>query len=377
MNIGFIEDTHLHGGTQIWVVEAMSAFLERGQEVTLLAPENSWVVNQTRDLNASIYTYDWDAVVEEKAEDVEVWTSAMANCDIVICTVHPPRQGFHCAVFAARCLQRAKLSTHLITKSGTIVPEYQRAFYRSGDSINASVVAIADFTRRYLIEHYQIPEDTVALIYQGVDVDRFTPSKQGRAEALKRYPLPQDAAPILGSIGSLEHRKGHPVLFEALAQLVNGALPNTHLLVAGDGPDESKLIQKVDDLGLQHHVSFYPFTSEPNFVFERIDITVLPSLYKEGLPNVLQESMAMRVPVVSSNLGGVPEVVFEGETGYSVAPGDSEALAGAIEKIWRDQETYKSMQQATRRLIAEHFDKRKQFDRFLEHFTKLTSHGQA
>lgn len=373
MNVGFIEDTHLHGGTQIWVIEAMRAFLERGQEVTLLAPENSWVVNQTGDLDASTFTYDWDSVVQETPKHVGVWTAAMANCDIAICTVHPPRAGFHCSVFAARCIRKVNLTTHLIPKSGTIVPDYLRVFYRPDESINSSVVTIADFTRRYLIDHYQIPEDVVALIYQGVDVDRFTPSKQVQAEALKRYPLPEDAAPILGSIGSLEHRKGHPVLFEALAQLANGSLPNIHLLLAGDGPDESKLKQQVHVLGLQDRVSFYPFTSEPNYVFERIDITVLPSLYKEGLPNVLQESMAMHIPVVSSNLGGVPEVVIDGETGYTVAPGDSQALAAAIEKLWRDRETYQNMQRAARQLIAERFDKRKQFDRFLEHLTLLTS----
>ena len=373
MNIGFIEDTHLHGGTQIWVTEAIRAFLDRGQEITLLAPEGSWVVEQTKDLDISTFTYDWDAVVEEKPEHIEVWTKALDNCDVAICTVHPPREGFHCSIFAARCIREANLSTHLIPKTGTIVPEYLREFYRPDENINSSVIAIADFTRRYLIEHYKIPQDLVALVYQGVDVDRFTPSDEGRAEALKRYTLPEDASPILGSIGSLEERKGHPVLFEAVAQLANGSLPNIHLILAGDGPDEEQLKQQVKDLGLDNHIHFFPFTSEPNYVFERIDITVLPSLYKEGLPNVLQEAMAMHVPVVSSNLGGVPEIVIEGQTGYAVEPGGSEALADAIQKLWQDQAAYQVMLQASRQLIAENFDKQKQFDRFLEHFQSLTS----
>ncbi|KAA3643369.1 MAG: glycosyltransferase family 1 protein [Chloroflexi bacterium] len=373
MNIGFIEDTHLHGGTQIWVTEAMRAFQDRGQELTLLAPEDSWVVKQTQDLNASTFTYDWDAVVNEQPEHIEVWTKALDNCDVAICTVHPPREGFHCSVFAARCIREANLSTHLIPKTGTIVPEYLREFYRPDENINSSVIAIADFTRQYLIDHYKIPEEFVALVYQGVDVDRFTPSEASHVEALKRYPLPKDAAPILGSIGSLEHRKGHPVLFEAIAELVKGPLPNIHLMLAGDGPDEEKLEQQVHDLELDDHIHFFPFTSEPNYVFERIDIAVLPSIYKEGLPNVLQEAMAMHVPVVSSNLGGVPEIVIEGQTGYAVEPGDSQALAAAIQKLWEDQEAYKRMQQASRRLIAENFDKQKQFDAFLEHFQKLTS----
>ena len=117
MRIGFIEDTHLHGGTQIWVTEAIRAFIERGLAVTLLAPSESWMVEQNRQTGARIATYDWEGVIEESAEDQEIWTEALRDCDIAICTVHPPREGFHCAVFAARCIREGSLKTHLIPKT--------------------------------------------------------------------------------------------------------------------------------------------------------------------------------------------------------------------------------------------------------------------
>jgi glycosyltransferase involved in cell wall biosynthesis len=97
----------------------------------------------------------------------------------------------------------------------------------------------------------------------------------------------------------------------------------------------------------------------------------LSSLYKEGLPNVLQESMAMNVPVVSSNLGGVPEVVFDEQTGYMVKPGSSDQLARAILKLWSDKEAYQKMRVQARNLIADRFDKVKQFDRFLAYFRNI------
>jgi glycosyltransferase involved in cell wall biosynthesis len=107
-------------------------------------------------------------------------------------------------------------------------------------------------------------------------------------------------------------------------------------------------------------------------VFERADITVLPSLYKEGLPNVLQESMAMNVPVISSRIGGVPEVVFDGQTGYMFEPGNSAQLAEAVLKLWTDQEAYRRMCLQTREVIAQRFNKEAQFDVFLEHFQRIT-----
>lgn len=371
MNIGFIEDTPLHGGTQIWVTEAIDVFLAQGHGVTLLAPEGTWIAKQGANSGASIFAYDWDDVVREGDEHVRIWTAALRQCDVVLCTVHPPRKGFHCSVFAARCIKTAGLQTQLIPKTGTIVPAYERRFYRPDETINSSVVAIADFTRQYLIETYEIPETSVTLIYQGVDTKRFHSTSDGLKEARRRYPLPDKAAPILASVGSFEHRKGHPVLFEAVARLAAGPLPEIHLLLVGDGPDEALLRERREELGLGKHISFFPFTPEPNYVFERTDITVLPSLYKEGLPNVLQESMAMNVPVVSSKLGGVPEVVFDGQTGYMAEPGSSEQLAEAILKLWADREAYQRMRVQARKLITEHFDKQKQFDRFLAHFQNI------
>lgn len=371
MHICFIEDTHLHGGTQIWVMEANHAFLTRGESVTLLAPQGSWVVGQCAQTSARIVTYDWDEAVFEDEQVMDAWATALRPCDVAICTVHPPRKGFHCSVFAAKCIKHAQLKTHLIPKTGTIVPEYKREFYLPDETIESSVIAIADFTRKYLIDTYKIPIEKTTLIYQGTDVRRFTSSETGRAKALKTYSLPEKAEPILGSVGSFEHRKGHPVLFDAMLKLVSGRLPNTHLIMVGDGPDEDMLKAKVIEMGLERHVTFFPFTRHPELVFERIDITVMSSLYKEGLPNVLLESMSMGVPAVSTNLGGVPEVVIDGETGYMVEPGDSAPLADAIYKLWTDQAAFKRMGEKARLLMAERFDKEIQFDRFVDYFRTL------
>ena len=70
-------------------------------------------------------------------------------------------------------LHSATLSTHLIPKTGTIVPDYQRAFYLPDERIRSSVIAITDFTRKYLVEAYKIPENKVALIYQGTDSQKM------------------------------------------------------------------------------------------------------------------------------------------------------------------------------------------------------------
>jgi glycosyltransferase involved in cell wall biosynthesis len=106
-------------------------------------------------------------------------------------------------------------------------------------------------------------------------------------------------------------------------------------------------------------------------VFERVDITVLSSLFKEGLPNVLLESLAMEVPVVATRLAGVPEIVIEGRTGLLVEPGDVDALAAAIIELGSDPDAQRQMGVAGRALIAAEHDKERQFERFLQYFHTL------
>ena len=371
MNVGFIEDTHFRGGTQIWVTEANRYFLEKGEKVTVLAPDGSWIADECKKDGANVFTYDYEKVVLKDGLNRMSWAAGLKDCDVAICTVHPPRNSFHCSVFAAECIKEFGLRTILIPKTGTIVPEYKREFYLPDESINSTVIAITDFTRKYLIETYKIPAKKVELIYQGTEVELFTRDANKKKEALRRYPLPEGSSPVLGYIGSFEERKGLTVLLDAVSKLVNGLLPNVHLILVGEGPDEQMLKEKVIASGLEKSVSFFPFTRDPFYVFEITDIVVLSSLYKEGLPNILLEAMSMEIPVVSSKMAGVPEIVKEGKTGYLVKPGDSVELAEAVARLWSDNESYKKMSKNARRLIETQFDKKHQFEAFREYFYKL------
>jgi len=368
MRICFIEDTCLHGGTQIWVVEAARYFLSKGDAVTVLSPNCGWVAEQCRTTKARVVEYDFDKVTGQSGVDRLSWIEALQDCDVAVCTVHPPRDGFHASVFAGRCIQDGDLQTYLITKTGTIVPEYLREYYLPKGFSRVSIIAISDYTRRFLMETYAIPREKVTLIYQGIDLQRFNPAEDRKTVSRHRYPLPNQAEPVLGCIGSMEARKGHAYLIDALAVLAADHLPNIYLLLVGDGPEEHQIRRMVKDLELENWVGFFPFTAEPELAFDQVDITVLPSIAKEGLPNVLQESLAMKVPVVASDLGGVSEVVLDGQTGLLVKPGDVAALASAINTLWSNQVTYQKMGDDGHRLVESKFDRISQFDKFRVHF---------
>ncbi|MFW2334511.1 glycosyltransferase family 4 protein [Ilumatobacter sp.] len=372
MHICFIEDTQLHGGTQIWVSEAVRAFLAAGHDVTVLTAADGFNAVDTASTDARVVTYDHVDVTGRDARHREIWTGALDGADVAVCTVHPPRNGFHCSLFAAECIADAGLDTVLEPKTGTIVPEYRAEFYAPPFDIRSHVISITDFTRRYLIDTYGLPADRVSLIYQGTDIETFTPDPSRAEEARRRYPVRDGAAPVIGCVGSFEERKGQVLLLDALAR-VREVLPDVHLLFVGDGPDESLLRGRVAELGLERHVTFFPFTTEPVYVFEVIDLLALPSTHKEGLPNVLLEALAMGVPALSSRLAGTPEVVVEGVTGLLVDPGDVAAIAAGIQRLGSDDDARGRMAAAGRQMMCDEFDKRHQFDAFLRHFAQVSS----
>lgn len=369
MHIGFIEDTPLRGGTQIWVSEATSDFISKGHEVTILCPTDTWIAKECGDRGARVVTYDWEGVESESEENEQIWIEGLSPCQVAVTTVHPPRNEFHCSRFAGKCIKAGGLDTILIPKTGSIVPWYEREFYVPEKSINHRVICITKFTRDYLVDVYKISAETIDLVYQGTEVDRFSSTEETIRESSQRYPLPETAFPVLASVGSFEDRKGQIILLQAMQKLIDsGRQSDVHAMFVGSGPDEEMLKTVVQVYGLEDHVSFFPFTSEPNYVFDRIDILTLPSLYKEGLPNVILEAMSMGLPIVSSRLAGVPEVVFDGETGMTTDVGNVEQFADAVHLLAQDKDKMLEMGRNARKLMEEKMDKKSQFDKFLDCF---------
>ena len=211
-----------------------------------------------------------------------------------------------------------------------------------------------------------VPADRIVNVYNGTDTTRFCRTDAMAAECVKRYPL-SDGCFAVGCIGSFEPRKGQAVLLKAIAKLKDSTIPNVHGLFVGEGPDKDALLALIDELGISDHATIFDFTKEPFYVFERCDVVALPSVGKEGLPNVLLEALAMEKPCVATNKYGMPEVVIDGTTGYVFPSGDVDALADSIVKIGgvSKEEQAKMAQTGKEMVFAEH-DKVKQFEKILE-----------
>lgn len=157
-------------------------------------------------------------------------------------------------------------------------------------------------------------------------------------------------------VGRLDPVKGAPLLIEAFAR-VAADHPDASLTVVGDGPSRALAEAMAQDLGLADRVAFLGFRSQAEVadLLEEADMLVLPS-FAEGVPVVLMEAMASRIPVVASLVAGVPELVEEGVSGFLVPPGDVETLAARIATLMADPERARAMGLAGRARVEAEFD---------------------
>jgi glycosyltransferase involved in cell wall biosynthesis len=190
-----------------------------------------------------------------------------------------------------------------------------------------------------------VERERIRLIYSGIDASIY--------RGVSCSSVPRSDRTIVGTIATLEKRKGHPYLFEAACLLKEEGY-KLRWRLAGDGSLRATLEAMVARLNLNDVVVFCGFVSDiPNFL-SKTDLFVLPSL-SEGLGVSVLEAMAAGKAVVASDVGGLSELVVDSATGFLVPPADAKALAAAIGKLLREPTLARAMGRRGAERVAEHF----------------------
>ncbi len=157
----------------------------------------------------------------------------------------------------------------------------------------------------------------------------------------------------LGIIALMRPRKGVEIALRAM-QLLSKTHPEVTLELIGGFESieyQIQILTMIEDLGIGDKVRWSGFTNDVPTAIRRLDALVLPSLYGEGMPMVVLESMAAAVPVIATHVEGTPEVVRDGIEGYLAMPGDHESLSRAIQTLTADRENW---QQLSRNALSRH-----------------------
>jgi teichuronic acid biosynthesis glycosyltransferase TuaC len=216
-----------------------------------------------------------------------------------------------------------------------LYPKRNRATYNKTVKALEMVDQVVTVSQRLLTEAKKmLPQLNGETIYNGFDPKRFAPIDQ--KEARKSLQLPENRK-ILLFVGNLYPVKGVPFLLQAFAKIA-AKDSNLHLYLIGDGPLRPTLNRLVKELGITEQVSFMgrrPYDEIPLWI-NSADLLALSSL-SEGLPSILLESMGCAKPMVATNVGGISEVLQDGQTGLLVESRHVEQLTGALQRLLIDE----------------------------------------
>jgi len=176
----------------------------------------------------------------------------------------------------------------------------------------------------------------MTVIHNGIPISPPVPPG-GRDDALSvlKQTLGLSGGPVVGSVGRLSRVKGYHDLVAAFPAVLSRH-PQAHLLIVGDGGEREELESLAARCGISENTVFTGFQSDVAPYFSLLDIFVLPSTWQEPFGLVLIEAMAAYLPVVATSVGGVPEIVLDGETGLLVKPNRPDELAAAVNTLLDD-----------------------------------------
>ena len=200
-----------------------------------------------------------------------------------------------------------------------------------------SVITSGQTVKDLMVQRNRMLPERIVPIPAGVKVLRFSPGIDPMP-IYREFGLRAEDF-IVGIVAVLRSWKGHQYLIKAVHTLVERGVP-VKLLIVGAGPQERNIRNKIQELKLKDHVFLTGYRQDVPTMISAMNCLVLPSTENEATPQVLPQALAMKVPVLGTNVGGIPEVVINYETGLLVPPRDPGALSEAL--IW----IYKQPQEA-------------------------------
>ena len=207
------------------------------------------------------------------------------------------------------------------------------------------IIAISHSIRARLL-NCGIPGSLVKVVHEGIDPSLYPEKSESDGD------LASDFVAV-GTVCSLSHEKGLSYLIEA-ASLIPDVKGRLRFVIVGEGNCRLKLEKLVREKGLEDCIRFLGFRTDIQALLENFDLFVLPSL-SEGLSSAIMEAMAVSLPVIGSDVGGIPELVQNGMNGLLVPPANPEKLARAIEELAENPTARRQMGLRGRKSVEENY----------------------
>lgn len=222
------------------------------------------------------------------------------------------------------------------------------------------VIAVSQAIRENLVNDVKVPRGLIKLVSTGVDLTAASDCRRRRRE---------NQIPVIGTVGMLTRIKGNDYFLRAAREVLDRGF-GAHFVVAGQGPESSRLRKQARDLKLTRNITFVTDFSENYEVLCALDVLVTPSL-REGLGLTVLQAMACGVPTVSTASGGIQTFVKDGQTGIMVPQRDPVGLAMAIIRFIEDPRFSDKISSNASKMVEQEYPLEKMTDEVLDFYSEV------
>jgi len=269
---------------------------------------------------------------------------------ILISTVHSTWKGEAEAIKRGG-RRRLNPNEKLMLRFSSPLRFYEKRLMKRSDAL----IAVSMYTRRELVELYGVAEEKIHVIYNGVDVQKF--KNRGEGVDLRRELGIEEGQKVILCVGRLYYRKGLTMLLRSIPRVVQ-KFADVRVLISGEGfkRNEENLQELAEKLKIDDFVMFLGYFPDERLpdLYATADLFVLPALY-ENFPFAILEAQSTGLPVISTQVGGIPEFLINNENGLLVESGDPEQLAQAILILLQDPAFAEQLGRCGRMRVEEKF----------------------
>lgn len=349
-----IADPHLAGGGQVrYVANLACEFTRLGHRVTIGCKPRSILIERAAEAGCTaLDRFAWRGGLRPRTwlNDIRQVQRFVRSETPDIIHVNGSQDHWTCAL-ANRLLHRPVCLVRTRHNTYTVADHLpNRILNRSWTDYQ---IVVCDVVRQTLAQQAAFDPARMCSIHNGVDAGQFQPDPEARRRARAEFAY-ADENVVIGIAARLVDAKGHRFLFEAAAQL-RGSQPNMRILVLGQGNLEGELRRLAHDLQIESVVQWAGFRDDMAQCLQAIDIGVQPSIDCDTSSFSLKEMMALEIPVIASDYGGLTEIVTDGAEGLVVPAGTVEPLAEAMSALLSDAAKRRKMGTAGRERVLRDF----------------------
>ncbi len=353
------------GGQEIRIVQESLELASRGYRVHIACQEGSII--STRAVEAKLPVHI--VAMRSQYDPLAVWDfmRLIKKESINIVHTHSSRDGWVAGAAGKFTGTPVVRSRHLSTPIGkNWFSSFSYRFFAD------AILASGDHIKETLVKRNGLDANKIISVGAGVDTRRFRGDISG--DGVRKELGLEGCYPVVGMVAILRSWKGHDYLLGSVKAVVR-EFPTAKFIIAGDGPRKEALHQKVAELGVGENVIMAGFRADVPEVMAALDILILPSYASEATSQVLPQALVMSIPVIATNIGGLPEIVEDNVTGLLVPPKDSAAIAGAIIEMARDKDKARRMMERGREKILKGYTLEVMMQKTIDTYNRVKGSG--